>query len=355
MPSYYRLMLPPTASPRRVRAFTAALALCAALGLLAPRASAQPGAPDPLDAALEAYQSADFDTALRLLSAVKADTSVEVRRRARALQYLGRVYVAKNELDGARASLTELLLLEPPLFEPDPDRETPPFVQLYYDVRQHVTGGYAVERADPGLQVLAIADFTNNSIDRHDYYEPFSRGLASMMINYMSGATDLKVVERERLAWVTQEQDLQRDASRVDQATAVRIGKLLGVQAVLFGSYVVFNNRLNVSVRLVKVETGEILLAEQLDSRPDKFFEAIEQLSLQAARAINVQLDRTAVNARTETRSLDAMMSYSEGLGLIEEKKYPEAYAKFVEALNYDANYERARIKAESLRPMLQG
>jgi len=149
------------------------------------------------------------------------------------------------------------------------------------------------------------------------------------------------------------ELDLQQEAGRVDQQTAVRAGKLLGVHAVLLGSYIKHGKDLLVSVRLVSVETGEILATEQEQGRAEDIFVIAQSLSLKVAKGINVALEDTRLGARTETRSLDAMMSYSEGLDLLENEDLRSAYEKFLEALEYDPTYTRAKLKAESLRPLL--
>ncbi len=317
----------------------------------APESRAQDGA---LAEAVAVYQAADFDGAIDRFSAILDDDAADKATRKQALQYLGRAYVAKRMEDKARTVIHELLELEPPLVELNPDIEPPPLMNLYYEVRKDFEGDYTVERADPGLVTLAIVDFTNNSIsDDRERLDALERGFPSLLINQLNGATNLKVIERERIQWLLQELELQRDPGLVDQSTAVRTGKLLGATAVLFGTFIKHGRDMNISARLVKVETGEILLAEQVKGRADKFFELAEELSLNVARSINVNLEKTQLGTRTETRSLDAMLSYSEGLALIEKSDYQSAFAKFMEALEYDPSYERARRKAESLRPLL--
>ncbi len=110
---------------------------------------------------------------------------------------------------------------------------------------------------------------------------------------------------------------------------------------------------MRINARLVKVETGEILMTEQVAGKDKDFFELAEQLSLKVAQGINVTLQESTIGERTDTRSLDAMLSYSEGLDLLEKENYQAAYLKFLDALEYDKNYERARQKAESLKPLL--
>jgi TolB-like protein len=65
------------------------------------------------------------------------------------------------------------------------------------------------------------------------------------------------LVERQRIADLFEEQDI--DPSRVDQTTAVNIGKMLGAHAVVMGTVNDYRpGRVSANVRLVAVETGEI-------------------------------------------------------------------------------------------------
>jgi TolB-like protein len=312
------------------------------------------GQSDDLELAVAAYQQADFDGAIELFAALAEREDLDRPRRREALQYLGRAYTARRMENEARTAIRDLLELEPPLVELDPDMEPPPLMELYYDVRRQVEGSYRDERASPGMKTLAVVDFTNNSVtaDR-DRLDPLQQGFASLVINQLGGATDLRVIERERLQWLLSEQDLQRDPRRVDQETAVRMGRLLGATHALFGSFIQQGRNMVISARLVDVETGEIIMTEQVTGRAARFFELSERLSLQVARGINVTMEQTQLGARRDTRSLDAMMSYSEGLVLLEQRDYPAAYEKFLEALSYDPDYSRARIKAESIRPLI--
>jgi Tfp pilus assembly protein PilF len=106
--------------------------------------------------------------------------------------------------------------------------------------------------------------------------------------------------------------------------------------------------------RLVKVETGEILATDDVKGDADAFFELVEKLSAKVAKAVNVNITEAQLEKGTETKSLDAMMSYSEGLVLVERGDYEAAYKKFNEALAKDPSYEKAHLKAESIKPLLR-
>ena len=306
-----------------------------------------------LTEATNAYNNADFDQAITLFAAVINNDELSREDHKAALQFLGRAYIAKRNDEQAREAMKTLVELEPPIIELDPDIEPPPLMRLYYDVRKQQSDSYEIERPDPGLQTLAIVDFTNNSLDDRERMGPLEGGFASLMVHQLNGATGLKVIERERIQWLLDELDLQQEEGRVDQSTAVRTGKLLGANAVLFGSFMKHRNEFRINARLVKVETGEIIMTEQVAGKEKEFFKLAEELSLKIAQGINVTLQENAIGERTETRSLDAMLSYSEGLDLLEKEEYEAAYEKFKEAYAYDNNYERALRKAESLKPLL--
>ncbi|WP_179862166.1 CsgG/HfaB family protein [Longibacter salinarum] len=302
-----------------------------------------------LKQAKEEYQFAEYDKASELFAQVADNESASKADRSQALRYLARVYVAKNKQSKARDAVRQLLKMKPGA-EFDPDVEPPPIMQIYYDVRKEMDG-YGVQN-DAGLKTLAVMDFSNDSVDERERFEGLEKGLPSMMINYLNGGTDLKVIERERIQWLLNELELQRDDQKVDQSTAVRTGKLLGAHSVVFGSYTVFEGQMMILARVVKVETGEVLLGEQVTGKPDEFFELIEELSTKITRSVNVEMEEAKMGT-SETKSLDAMMAYSDGLSLLEDGKYRAAREKFLQAVEYDESFSRARIKAESIKPMV--
>ncbi len=311
--------------------------------------------PTPLDDAIRTYNEARYDEAIEQFTAIARDSTTNKDTRVLVLQYLGRAYVANNLLEEARQAIEKLLdLAEPPPLEMDPDVEPLPLIRMYYDVRKERKGNYEVELRDSTLKTVAVIDFTNSAIGPDaTQYDGWRLGLAAMMINYLSGAIDLKVIERERLHWLLDELGLGGSGS-VDEATAVQLGKLLGAQTVLIGNFIVTpKHKMFVGARLVSVETGEVLLSEQEQGKEEKFYELMETLSEKMAEAMNAHLPKATLGARRQSSAFDAMMSYSEGLLLLEQRDYQGAYDKFQEALQFDPDYEKARQKAESVKPML--
>jgi TolB-like protein len=303
-----------------------------------------------LTKAKEAYQFAEYQKATELFSTVASDAQAGEESRRTALRYLARAHVAQNQRTKAKQALKKLINLEPPAVEMNPDVEPPAVYELYYEVRQEMSGSYEVGQQQ-GLQTLAVMDFSNNSITDREQWSGLQNGVPSMMINFLNGGVDLKVIERERIEWILDELKLQQTET-VDQSTAVETGQVLGANAVVFGSFIVNDGEMILSARVVDVETSEVLLGEDVRGEPDNFYSLAQELSNQVARAINVEMEETKMGAR-QTKSLDAMMAYSDGLEQMEDGNYLKAYNSFRTALQHDGSFDRARQKAQSLRPMM--
>lgn len=305
------------------------------------------------DEAKQKYQFAEYKEATSLFKEVAESQGTDVALRRDALRYLARTYIAQGQKEKARSALEDLLATNPPADYLDPDVEPPAVMNLYYEAQKEQKGNYEVQKQQ-GLETLAVMDFSNNSITRREDYEGLRKGLPSIMINHLTGGTDLQVIERERIEWLLNELELQNQTEKVDQSTAVRTGELLGANAVVFGSFIATEGEMNISARVVKVETGEVLFGDQVKGEPDAFFDLIQELSQKVTKSINVEMEETELGSE-QTESLDAMMAYSDGLNLLEAGKYRAAQKKFEQAIEYDDGFEKARQKMESLKPMVAG
>jgi TolB-like protein len=94
------------------------------------------------------------------------------------------------------------------------------------------------------------------------------KGLADMLITDLSQAPGLEVVQREHLEVVLREQSLQA-AGRVEEKTAVRIGRLTGATVILMGSATRVGDTLRLDAHFLDVERGTVLGAASVDGRLD--------------------------------------------------------------------------------------
>jgi TolB-like protein len=128
-------------------------------------------------------------------------------------------------------------------------------------------------RAGPGT--LAILYFDNQG---NDDLEPLKVGLAQMLITDIKTTSTVTVVERARLQEILDELELGHSGV-VDPGTAAQVGKLLGAEWLLLGSYFELLGTLRVDARLVRVETGEIIHADGVHGATASFMGMEQQLA----------------------------------------------------------------------------
>jgi len=98
--------------------------------------------------------------------------------------------------------------------------------------------------------ILAVMDFQTDGVDAS------SGHAASVMVQArLEGARNVQMVERNRLDQLLKEQNFSM-SDRVDPATAVRFGRLLGAQKLLAGSVSKTGTKIIVTVEAYDVETG---------------------------------------------------------------------------------------------------
>ncbi|MGZ5302471.1 MAG: CsgG/HfaB family protein [Actinomycetota bacterium] len=125
---------------------------------------------------------------------------------------------------------------------------------------------------------VAVLPFENGAMKDRADYEPLTKGVAEMLVTAMAANPAVRVVERDRLQKLLDEQNLAA-SGRVDNETAVRIGKLLGVHHMLTGTYVIDpKQRVRLVARSINTETGVIEHAESVTGKADDMLVLIDQL-----------------------------------------------------------------------------
>jgi len=138
----------------------------------------------------------------------------------------------------------------------------------------------------PRIAVVGITSTAPGYFWRND--SPLSLGATDLMINALLSTNRFRVFERAKLDLLLQEQNFQHFSGLVDQATAVKLGKMIGVDAILTGSLtnIAFTKGggikigpLNVkkssvkvvmTIRIIDVTTGEILFSTVQEEEASK-------------------------------------------------------------------------------------
>jgi TolB-like protein len=229
---------------------------------------------------------------------------------------------------------------------------TPRVFFLAAIVVQTLHGSLAAQTPDRRATV-AVLYFTNSALVRHEEYEPLSKGITEMLITELAGSPALQVVERDRLQSLLEEQDLGK-TGRLDQQTAVRLGKILGAQHLLMGGFVIdTREKMRLDVRAVSVETSQVEYVETMSGKSEEVLELIARLGAKVRDRLKLPPIASPV-APVETRTskadqLRAVMLLSRALEENDRGNVTGAMALYRQAIDVYPEYQRARVLLASL------
>jgi TolB-like protein len=204
-------------------------------------------------------------------------------------------------------------------------------------------------------------------------------GLAQMMISDLSGAQGIVVVERQRLNEVLAELELQTSA-KVNPETAGQVGRILGAERLVLGSYFEFMGTLRVDARVVEVETGRVLHSGGVDGKKEEFLRLEDRLVAELMPHLGAEPKKatpapeaaptpadpgpvrgggpggtgasspTSSTPEPATDPLAAALAFSKGLDLLDRKDIVHAREALEQALALDPGLDDARLELSRIR-----
>ena len=120
-------------------------------------------------------------------------------------------------------------------------------------------------------KTVAIIAFDNTS-GKESEYGDLGGPLRDMLTTDLKEVKNLTMVDRQALEKLLTEQNLNNSKS-FDQATATKLGKLLGAEIIITGTYFELFGSLRIDAKFINVETGEIAFSVGVDGAREKFFE----------------------------------------------------------------------------------
>lgn len=95
----------------------------------------------------------------------------------------------------------------------------------------------------------------------------YKDAVTNEMINELVNLRRFRVIERSAIDKIVSEQKIQASGF-VDDKTAVKLGKIAGADALVIGNISLTGSAVKISARLVDVETGETLIAQDASADP---------------------------------------------------------------------------------------
>ena len=199
----------------------------------------------------------------------------------------------------------------------------------------------------PGIAIFAFSNGGSYGAQKEDY-DALERGMAGMLISELGANPALRVVERENIQKLVDEQNLGA-SGRVDDQTAAKIGKLVGARYAVMGSFVDLYGDFRVDVRVVNVETSEIIKTEKVTMQREHLFDLVRNLSQALNKDLNLPPLPRQVSEQRMSRQVptEALTYYSRALLYQDRGQRDKAVDMYQRAITIFPEYAEA---AEGLK-----
>ncbi|RZL30846.1 MAG: tetratricopeptide repeat protein, partial [Pedobacter sp.] len=194
---------------------------------------------------------------------------------------------------------------------------------------------------------VAIMPFVNISADKN--YEWISQGFSESLTSAFAQTGKLVVIERNQIKQLLAEQTFEKSGF-VDEKNSVEIGKILGVDKLIVGSYQIFSGNISVNSRVVNIKTAQIDTKGAIANKRAKLeniFDLQEELCLIHSRELieNLSDNEKSQIAQVTSKSTNSLSAYEyyvkgkEQFQLLNTKSFARALEFYSKALEIDNSY----------------
>ncbi len=203
----------------------------------------------------------------------------------------------------------------------------------------------------PGVAVLPFDNGGSYGQDKENF-DALQKGMAAMIISELAANPGTRVVDREEIQKLIEEQNLGA-SGRVDPQTAAKLGKLVGARYVVLGTFIDFYGDFRVDARLVNVETGEIVKVEKDQAQRDHLFQIIQTVAGHLIKDANLPpLPRQASDQRMSRQvPTEALTYYAKALLYQDRGQNDKAVEMYQKALAVFPAYTEAQQGLQRVKP----
>lgn len=331
-------------------AFFALLSGPAQAAPVAETASSPPAPPQNtvlVQQGIDAFENKNFEDALQSLESA----AIIYPENYVIPYYLGMIYLQQKDRREAVTQWKKYVALKP-------DDESALKIRKYItlllrkearDYAQKAVAGKADGRIGPvDESTVVVTTFKNLGSKK---LNPLGKGMAAMIIADLSVFKSLNIVEREKLQALLMELKLGT-SGLVDEKSAPKVGKLLQAKFVASGSLTDLEKE-TLQIASILFDAGNNFPSgfQDVKGEVSKFYDLEKKIACRIA----ADLGKDCKNApkafeKIHTKSLPALIAYSQGLNLLDKEKFDDARSKFEAALQEDPQFDLA-IEALAATP----
>lgn len=202
-------------------------------------------------------------------------------------------------------------------------------------------------RAQEGVPTVAIMDLSSFMMGEGGASVHLGKAVSAMLATEFGGRDGMRTIQRAELKALIRERHLQ-PSRRIDEADAIEVGRVLGVQYVLHGQVTSIVDNLRMDIRAVDVETSEIVSVMKKSDRTTELF----SVGVELADEFDESLDLTAPSHRSEGEPIPvaATIAFSRGVDHEDRGRVGDAIEQYERALQIHPGHRDARRAPKRLR-----
>lgn len=196
------------------------------------------------------------------------------------------------------------------------------------------------------VPTVAVFDFTGFMLGEAGNSVNLGKAVSAMLISEFSGREGMRVIERAQLNDLLTEQKLAL-SGRVEESSAVEVGKLLGAQYVFYGQVSSIADNLRSDIRAVDVETSQVIAVLKKMDKTSELLSVVVWL----ADEFSKQLDLTPPSERPamEPIPVRATIEFSRGVDFEDRGDTAKAIEHYEKTLELYPNHRDARKALDRL------
>ena len=225
---------------------------------------------------------------------------------------------------------------------------TSTFVATALALAALVAGSDVRAQASDGGNVptVAVLDFTGLMIGEGGNSAPLGKAISAMLVTELSGRPGMRVIERAQLQDILQEQRLSL-SGRVDESTAIEVGRMLGAQYVIKGQATSVATMLRMDMQAVDVETSEVREVQKLTGATDELLTLVVRI----ADLFTSQLELEPPSNRPDVQEIpvQATIEFSRGVDYEDQGETEQALEHYRAALEIFPDHRDAQAAVDRL------
>jgi len=205
-------------------------------------------------------------------------------------------------------------------------------------------GGQSLRR-----QTVAVLPFANNGVSGHERLDFLREWLPDKIGAALAASGELRVIERRQLLAVLQEQKLGSSELASNEGR-LSLGKLAGAQTLVVGGFTAIGDVLQLSGRIVDVESGVVLKSRSARGDVASARDLGDKLSQDLAKDLGIDVARaTAAAGVADDRALAEAELFYKGVEQERRGETDKAIDSYQQALKIDPNDGEARRRLMKL------